>query len=87
MSGRCGGRIRGKGSVNQHTNLILCPIVLDWRERTARSHQRPPLRPFDQVLWIRFMQSCWVTQREDDGPLNMLSHFPHHLFSEGFRPC
>lgn len=33
------------------------------------------------------MQASWVGQREDDGPIDVLGHFLHDVFREGFGTC
>ena len=68
---------------NRRTNFFLYAIVLNGRERTASGYQRLSIRPFIDVLWLRFVQSCWITQGKHDRPINVFGHFSDDVFREG----
>lgn len=68
-----------------HSHVILPIRHLARRERASRRYQRLAIRPLRSVLRRDLVQSAWVRQRQDDGPIGPLHHLPHDLLRERAR--
>lgn len=79
----CQAARRREGS-SKLTDFVHSPAVLDRREGAPRGYQRLPLRPLVDVLGIRLVESCGVTQGEDDRSVYVLGHLFNDLLRESF---
>ena len=69
--------------VNALAHAARPPSDHDGRERAARGHERPPVRPAQDVFRLRLRLAGRVREREHDRPLDVGRHLAQHGLGEG----